>query len=160
MKKIKLTRNLFALVDDEDYEEVSKHKWHAMKVKNRFYASGYLKVEKNKYTHPLLHRFIMKAEKNQQVDHIDGNCLNCTRENLRFVTDSQNQQNRGKHKDNTSGYKGVDWMKSRSAWRARICCNRKNIHIGLFDNPVDAAKAYDKKAIELHGNYARLNFKQ
>lgn len=158
MKEIQLTQGKVAVIDDEDFEQVSMYHWRATRVKNRFYAARYIKPEKGKYRIELLHRFIMKALPGQQVDHIDGDGLNCTRLNMRFATNVQNQHNRGKHRDNTSGYKGVNWMKGRQRWRARIMVNRREIHIGLFYTAIEAAIAYDEAALKYHGAFARLNF--
>lgn len=158
MKCIPLTQNQIALIDDEDYDRVAQFRWRATRVEKRFYAARYIKPAKGIYRIELLHRFIMGARPGQQIDHINGDCLDCRRSNLRFATDAQNQHNRGKHCDNTSGYKGVDWMKSKQRWRARITAHKQNIHLGLFDTPEDAARAYDAAALIYHRDFAHLNF--
>lgn len=88
-----------------------------------------------------------------------------TVENLRVATNSQNQANKTKQKtykgkQTTSEYKGVIFRKDKQKrqWQARIRYNKKLINIGMFDDEQEAAKAYDKKAVELYGEYARLNF--
>lgn len=93
----------------------------------------------------------------QEVDHINGNGLDCRRGNLRLCTKSENQRNRRPNQNGTSGYKGVGWYKKYNCWRVRIQVNGKKQHIGYFDNEIDAATAYDNAAKQLHGEFARLN---
>jgi len=95
---------------------------------------------------------------NKQIDHKhnikDDNRIN----ELRLATQSQNSANRSKTKNNKSGYKGVRWHKQHKKWYAEIMKDYKRYFIGLFNDPIEAAKAYDKKALELFGKYAYLNF--
>jgi HNH endonuclease/AP2 domain len=88
------------------------------------------------------------------VDHIDGNTDNNCISNLRPASVAQNGYNRGKNKNNTSGFKGVYWIKGKNKWRAEITVNRKPIHLGHYSSPVEAAQAYQKHANELHGEFA------
>lgn len=149
-KEIELTQGYVAIVDDEDYEEISKHKWYAKKCRNKVYAvSG---------SHIYMHVLIMLPSDGVIIDHRDGNGLNCTRGNMRYATYSQNGLNRGKSVDNTSGYKGVSFNKARGKWQVRISINGTETHIGLFDNVEDAARAYDRAALEFHGEFASTNF--
>lgn len=92
-------------------------------------------------------------------DHKDGDTLNNQRYNLRIVTKSQNNCNRISHRKSVSKYKGVSYDKSRSKWQSHIkdTKTKKHIFIGRFNNEQDAAIAYNNKASELHGEYARLN---
>ena len=92
------------------------------------------------------------------IDHINHNGLDNRRENLRICTNAENNRHRRKPKNNTSGYKGVCWDKSKKKWRARIEKDNKNIHIGYYNILEEAARAYDAKAKELFGKYAQLNF--
>lgn len=91
------------------------------------------------------------------MDHIDQNKSNNSWSNLRAASRSNNMANRPKQKNNTSGYKGVGWHSQLNKWRARIRYNQKLIHIGLFDCKHEAAKAYNKKSIELFGEFAFIN---
>ena len=94
MKKILLTKNQFALIDDEDFEKINKIKWYAHFERSKIYVIGNIKNDK-----PIkLHRLIMDCPKNMQVDHIDGNGLNNLRNNLRICTNQQNAWNRKKRK--------------------------------------------------------------
>ena len=92
-----------------------------------------------------------------EIDHIDGNKANNKIENLRDVTKSQNQRNRGSVKGSLSIYCGVT-KKSEAKWCAKISVNKKQIHIGYFDTEEDAARAYDEHALMYHGPYAKTNF--
>lgn len=154
MKQIELTQGQVALVDDDDFERVTAAgPWCAYKCANKqgdaFYAAKWPSVQ--------LHRLIMDAPDGVEVDHKDGNGLNCQRANLRLATRSQNQWNRGKQANNTSGYKGVYWHKQRDKWHAQIAVNGKRVHLGYFATAEAAAAAYDNAARELHGAFARTN---
>lgn len=156
-KEIELTQGKFAIVDDDDYEWLNKHKWCACKSRKTWIAKRGIGGRNNR-TYELMHRAIMKPPKDVWIDHIDGNALNNTRENLRFCTRYQNQQNRPKNKNNASGYKGVYLHKQTRKWRARIYANGKNHSLGLFSTPEEAALAYDNAAKELHSEFANTNF--
>lgn len=148
-KQIELTQGQVAIVDDEDFEFLNQWKWFAQKDKNTFYAvRGFGKRIR-------MHRVIMNTPNDMQVDHIDGNGLNNTRANLRNCTVAENTRNRKKPSTNTSGYMGV--FPSAKKWRAEITHGKK-IHLGYFDNPVDAAHAYDQAAKEYFGEFAKTNF--
>jgi hypothetical protein len=148
--EIELTQGKKAIIDDQDYEAVSKHKWCV----NTGYAST-----RTGDKQVLLHRFILSAPSNMDVDHINMDRLDCRRSNLRVCTRSENMANRPPYKNNKTGFKGVRWMADRNKYRAEIRHQKKQQHLGNFDDPVDAAKAYDKAARELFGDFARTNFK-
>lgn len=161
MTTINLSQNKIALVDDEDYEYLSQFKWHAWESRKsgKFYATH---STRDPITHKIdtirMHRVIMNAPDDKDVDHWDGDGLNNQKSNLRLATGSQNQHNRSKNINNTSGFKGVTYYKNTNKWICRIRLNGKDIHIGYFDDPIMAARAYDQKAIELFGEFAKLNF--
>lgn len=103
----------------------------------------------------------MNAPKGLQVDHKNGNTLDCRRSNLRICTNAQNNQNKKKHRDNISGYKGVSffrWGNRSKRWKANIFAHGKHYRMGYFHTAKEAAKAYDIMALKLHGEYASLNF--
>ena len=153
MKEIKLSNNRgITLVDDEDYENLLKYKWRI----NKGYARTSIKIY-GKWKSKTMHRIIMDVSNKFQVDHIDNNRLNNQKNNLRIVTQQQNNMNRIKGKNCSSKYKGVSKAKDRNTWRAAIRFNKKYIHIGCFLNEKDAAGAYNDKARELFGKYANLN---
>jgi hypothetical protein len=158
VKKIVLNSGDYALVDDQDFDRVSGYAWQLCSWKNNRYAVHSNTCNK-KRIHIRMHRLIMDAKKGQAIDHINGNGLDNRRCNLRFATQGQNLSNISKYKQGaTSQYKGVFWHKKANKWQASISFNNKSIYLGLFDKEIDAAKAYDTKAKELFGEYARINF--
>ncbi len=157
MKQILLTKGRFALVDDEDSERVSTHKWCLLKVGDLYYARRN-KLVNQAWKTELMHRVVMNAEKGQQLDHIDGDGLNNTKANLRFCTHSQNIANSTPMENCSSKYKGVYWNRQNKKWRAQIILNGKGSFLGSFNSQIEAAKAYDKKAKEVFGEFARTNF--
>jgi hypothetical protein len=84
---------------------------------------------------------------------IDGNKFNNVISNLRWATTQENQFNRAISSNNTSGVKGVSWNKRAGKWRAHVKINQQEIHLGYFDNLVDATECRRQKANELFGNY-------
>lgn len=157
MKQIPLTQGKFALVDDEDFEFLNQFKWQAANFRGVFYASR--KINKNgKWGNVFMHRQILGlTDPKVQTDHINGDGLDNQRSNLRACTHSQNQRNKGKYKQNTSGFKGCSWYKRLKKWRVQITVNGKDINVGYFNSKDAAAHAYNEKAKEFHGEFARLN---
>lgn len=168
MKEIQLTKGNVALIDDEDFELVSKYNWFSHKE----YAARTVRVNGEKIT-ILMHRFIMGCVKGdgKMLDHKDGNGLNNQRSNLRFCTSSENQKNKkawgsskylgvSRHTKNFKKYKkSIAAFKdySYTNWKATISINGRPKHIGGFTNEIDAAKAYNEAALKYHGEFARLN---
>jgi hypothetical protein len=156
-KRIKLTQGKFAIVDDEDYDELMKYKWYLSKGKKDTY---YAETKLSNGFHVSMHRIIMKnfytKEKNY-TDHINHDGLDNRRCNLRICTNSQNMGNCRQHKDSNSP-KGVYWDKARQKWAVQICCNYQKYTLGRFDNLEKAVLAYNKKAKLLFGEFAVLNF--
>ena len=156
MKRIPLTQGLYVLVDDEDFEYLNQWNWYAHKQGNTYYAKRTTgKDYKVIIVH--MHRVISNVPTNKIVDHVDGNGLNNQKDNLRVCNKAQNGMNRPKQNNNTSGYKGVGWDKSRNKWKAQITLDGKNRLIGRFENLQDAARAYNNEAVKLHGEFAHLN---
>lgn len=165
MKEIALTLGKVALVDDDDFEFLSLHKWHTQMTKIgscvKWYAvRGRPKADRGpgKPAAILMHREILAAAESQQVDHKNGDGLDNRRENIRLCNPSQNQSNR-KFSIGPSGYRGVRRQPGGGmAWEARISINNKSIRIGSSKDPAAAARLYDKRALELFGEFAVLNF--
>ncbi len=150
LPQIPLGNGLFATVDREDYPEISKYRWYATRRGHTIYATC-LKNRKPIY----MHRMVMRPRSGYIVDHIDRNGLNNCRDNLRVCTRRQNQANRGPC-GGTSRFVGVYRHKDR--WLAGFRWRGKYYYVGYFDDEVEAAKARDRKAYELQGEFAYLNF--
>jgi hypothetical protein len=159
MKKIELSgnkgRGLFLLVDDDDFVEISKHKWYPFFYKYTCYAQRKIKLQDGRFGAEAAHRQVLNAKKGEVVDHIDHDGLNCQKNNIRICTRARNAQNRIIQK-NKSGFKGVHIQRS-GLYQATISYNKKKITIGTFATPEDAARAYDIAAIKHHGEFAYLN---
>ena len=144
----------FTLVDDVDYLYLKAWKWFCTR---RGYVVKSMTIDNLKQKSVRMHRIIMDAPKQLEVDHRDHNPLNNQRHNLRLCTHSQNKMNTEKLNNTTSKFKGVHWHKPLNRWCSRIKINSKKIHLGYFKNEIDGAKAYNEKAIELFGEFANLN---
>lgn len=158
MKEIPLTQGKVALVDDEDFEPISQRGWYANKLGQLgcFYAVSRKGCWPNQKA-VLMHRFILGAGKGVLVDHRDLNTLNNCRSNLRLCSRFENARNSKMFVTNTSGFRGVILDKPSRKWVAAIWFKNKRIHIGRFESKEMAAMAYNKKAKELHGEFATLN---
>lgn len=145
-KEIKLTQGKVAIVDDKDYEYLSQFKWH-------WKSNNYAARESSRKT-IFMHREIMKPQDGMLIDHIDGNGLNNQRNNLRICNKSQNGMNR----QNNTGrqFKGVYPVGKKFV--ARIQVDGENKYIGTYETQDEAARAYDRAAIDLFGRFAKTNF--
>lgn len=155
---VALTKGMFALVDDADFEVVSRWNWSALRAKGGlWYATrGRMSEEQIDRVAPvLLHRYLLQAEPTENVDHRDGNGLNNRRENLRKASNSQNGMNMKARVGGSSKFKGV-WRPTR--WRAEIRVDYTTIRLGSFRTEEEAARAYDDAARRLFGEFARVNF--
>ena len=158
-RRIRLTQGQYAIVDSDDYKSLAEYKWRICKTKgkNVTYTERSVRLPNGKYSRILMHRQLMHVPKGYVIDHINGCGLDNRRANLRLATVAQNAWNSGK-RNPRSGYKGVWFAKDKNLWRASIVCNRRRIHLGYFENKIEAAKAYDRAAKKLHKEFAVLNF--
>ena len=150
MKEIKLTQGMNAIVDDEDYDFLVLYKWHVV--------NGYAQNTKKtplKVVNIYMHRLIMDFP-DGEVDHINNNTLDNRKSNLRICSHRQNQLNQKLSRRNTSGYRGVS--KYGKKWRAYISINGNDLFLGYFKTPEEAAKAYDQKSMEFHGEFGKRNY--
>lgn len=137
------------IFDVDDFETVSQYNWYL--------SDGYVYRNLKGGGSIALHTALMGNSNGLFVDHINWDRSDNRRANLRWATKSQNAINSGLSKVNKTGFKGVSFHKLRKKYRARIKFNGREIHLGLFVSPEEAAKAYNQKATELFGEYAFLN---
>ena len=158
MKEIKLTQGKFALVDDEDFDELNKFKWYAQGGANSFYARRDISNNGKRYR-ILMHRKILGlTNPNIHCDHVNNNGLDNQKSNLRGCTVSENLRNSKPFINSTSKYKGVSFYKRDNKWRAQIMIDGKETHLGYFKDEIEAAKVYDKAAKVHHKEFAYKNF--
>ena len=150
-----------AIVDEVDADRVNSHSWClTVPRRGRRDATLYVVCYERKLTHVKLHRFVLGLAKGDGtiVDHVNGIGLDNRRSNLRLASHSGNQCNRGKYGLGHPKYKGVFKHSRSPKWQVSIGFNRQKFYIGMFASEIDAARAYDIAAIDLHGEFARLNF--
>jgi len=149
MREIPLTQGKAALVDDADYERV-------MAAGPWCHSNGYAVKGHNGIS---MHRFLsgLVTGDGKKVDHKNRNGLDNRRRNLRVCTDSQNQANRRRSRNNNSGFKGVSFHRASGKYQAKIKVAGRMRWLGLFADPADAALAYNEAALKYHGEFARLN---
>jgi len=163
MKKIKLQKGFFTIVDDDDYGELVKYKWYAHCKVRKHYVLCCIPISKKKgifkRSELSMSRYILNiSDPKIVVDHINGNTFDNRRSNLRACTSAENTRNMVKHKDSSSKYKGVHCIKINEKWRSIIRVNKIAISLGYFTNEIEAAKAYDIAAVKYFGEFARPNF--
>jgi hypothetical protein len=155
--KIPLTRGEFAKVDPEDYIWLSQFRWYCSKQLYTSYAIRSAGGGKKTRKVPM-HRQIMNTPRHLVCDHRNRNGLDNRKQNLRNCTRRENSLNHGALRGCGSRYKGVYWNRRVRKWAACIKSEGKKMHLGYFDSQVKAAKAYDRNARELFGEFAHLNF--
>lgn len=158
MKQIELTKGKFCIVDDDDFEKFGHKAWfcsscgYAVRTVDVLLNDG-----RKRKSREILHRLILNVPKGKQTDHINGNKLDNRKTNLRIVTKDQNNLNRGPRLRSTSRYKGVCWDNQKKKWMAKIGTSGKTIFLGRFSSQEDAALAYNKAALDIQGDFARIN---
>jgi len=149
VRLIPLMEGGYAYVDAADYEWLNQWRWHL--------SNGYaVRFEGRRKI--AMHRQIMQPPQGMVVDHIDGNQAHNCRQNLRVCTHAENIRNQRKRADSYSWYKGVFYDKRNHKWQAVCKYEGRPIWVGYFDSEAEAARAYDRKAVELWGEFARVNF--
>jgi hypothetical protein len=146
-----LTLGYVALVSPEDAHFLKSRKWTAAENKRKT-----LVYVRSTYTK--LHREILDAPPKILVDHKNGNGLDNQRGNIRLSTNKENARNIPRHRDCSSRFKGVCWLTKPEMWLAQICKDGHRMHLGVFEDEIEAAKTYDTAALKLFGEFARLNF--
>jgi hypothetical protein len=148
--KIQLSNGSETIVDDEDFEFLSQWKWKFLKANgcSGGYACRTIYNKTNKsFGLLLMHRLLNKTEQGMITDHINGDKLDNRKSNLRTVSDVWNMHNRGKNKNNTSGYKGVTFDQFRNRWKASLKFNGKTWQ-KRYVNKEDAINAVIEKRKE------------
>ena len=151
-REIPLTQGKVALVDDEDYERVSHFKWHAHRDQRAALWYARRTWRRPQRGSILLHRLLLNAPRDKQVDHINGDGLDNRRCNLRLCSHAENMRN----SRSRSGLKGATFDKRRNKWYARICVNRRQIFLGFFDSEEEAHASYCAASICYHGAFGRV----
>jgi hypothetical protein len=148
VKRIPLAGGLYAYVDAADYEWLSRYKWGV--------RSGYAARYKKKKV-IFMHRQIMRPPKGMVVDHVDGSKLNNCRCNLRVCTPAENHRNRAKGVGSASRFRGVGHDKNSGKWYSGLQFKGKRFWLGYFNEEIEAARAYDYRAVECGGEFAWVN---
>ena len=152
MKEIELSKGKVTIVDDDDFDALSKFEWycsHNYAVRDDWNGGNRIGIR--------MHRVIMNCPKGMVVDHINNNPLDNRKVNLRICTQSENMKNMKVHVNNKSGYRGVSYSKERKKFCAYISVENKTKGLGRFDTAKEAAEAYNKAAIEHYGEFANVN---
>ena len=151
MKTINLTKGHKTIVDDDDYEWLSKNKWC---FHSKGYAHRRASIYEGKTGIIYMHREIAKPKTGEQTDHINGDKLDNRRENLRSCNNSQNQINQKIDRTNTTGFKGVFVHKPSGKFCAMIQKDKKRKYLGLFLTREAASSAYQSACVSLFGEFA------
>lgn len=152
--EIPLTQGYVTLVDDDDAERVRAFKWQAFVRPGRVYAARTARYEGERRT-IYLHRWLMGASQGVQIDHKNRDTLDNRRStNLRLASCSENHANA----TGRGGFKGVTFDKARNKWKSQVGFRGTHLNIGRFDTEIEAARAYDRMAAHLFGQFALLNF--
>lgn len=154
---IQLSNGMITLVDQEDWLVLRQYNWTISFNNYSYYAKRNARIGKrseSKFATYIMHRVIMGAKGSQQVDHRNGDTLDNRKSNLRIATQSQNKKNRRRISSN-SGFKGVHRVGDK--WYAYITYNKSRSNIGIFNSGEEAARAYDRAAKRLHGEFACTN---
>ena len=158
---IQLTQGQVTVISAID-ADLADLKWRAqVQPGGGYYAVGWSAMPNRVMLS--LHRVILERmagrplAKTEFTDHISGDRLDNRRENLRIASNSENQFNRGRPSNNTSGYKGVSWHRGAGKWQAQLAVNGKFMYLGLFTTPEAAHEAYTNAAEKLHGEFWRPN---
>ena len=158
MKYMPLNQGCYAIVDDEDYDELNKHKWRVLTGSSGIkYAVRRVRRSFGR-TIIYMHRQILRVEPGQKVDHKNHDGLDNRKTNIRICTHAQNMRNLRPRQGGSSIYKGVSWHKASRAWTAQIEVDGIYKYLGCSKSEIDAAEAYDNAAREHFGEFAYLNF--
>lgn len=152
IRYIPLTQGMHAIVDAADFDWLNQHKWTLQPARC---GKTHYAVRRTQEGKIFMHRAIMQPPPGLFVDHINRNGLDNRRSNLRNCTRLQNLQNRYWNAGQ-SKYRGVSPVGDK--WQAIVGYNNETLYLGVFDTEEEAARVRDRKAYELAGEFAYLNF--
>lgn len=158
---VTLTQGYIAIIDAADAEFVGRWNWSAHIHKRsdgairKVYARRCERANGGQ-RHILLHRGLIDAPDDMDVDHRSGDGLDNRRQNLRLATKAQNCQNQTLRTDNSSGVRGVNWHEQCGKWHATIQADGKRHSLGLFEILADAKSAYALASKDMHGDFGRV----
>lgn len=168
IEKLKLTRKF-----NNDWVKIPNNENYMLNLKdNRIVEIGYGEIKShlnegsydiklNRRTYKL-HRIVFLCHHGyypKYINHIDNDKTNNDINNLQEFTKTQCAMNSNLNKNNSSGYKGVYFSKLVNKYKAQFQINGKSQSLGYFNDPVEAARAYDEMAIKHFGEFARTNKK-
>ena len=155
---VPLSQGKFAIVDAEGWEKVKNYKWcYGGGPRNGYALKAIWDKRSKKRSTTTMHRFLFEDTLGKDIDHINGDKLDNRYSNLRLCEKHENLKNRGKNKNNTSGFKGVTWNKIAKKWMAQIMVEGKYKYLGVFADKEEAARAYNEAAVKLHNQFANIN---
>jgi len=160
MKKIQLTQGKVALVDDADFEWLNQWKWYARQCKGQhtFYAARNAPIGAGKRKTLLMHTLIIPViNSGDYPDHIDLTGLNNQKYNLRIANKSQNNANKNSSTGSYSKHRGVSYHTRDCVWQVNLGKDGKQIYAGSYKTEKEAALIYNERAVELHGEFAKIN---
>lgn len=146
----------FAIVDKRN-AKLDQYKWYK---DDDGYAVTSVKNNVGIYKRHKMHNMVFgqkKIKAGYTVDHISRDRADNRKSNLRLANASQNQQNKGIQKNNSTGYKGVYFCKHSQRFIVAIGFKGKQTKYGKYKLVEDAAKRYNEVALKLHGEFAYQN---
>jgi hypothetical protein len=153
MAEIRASGGQAILVDDDDLDSLSIHRWYV----GDWYAMRSSRID-GRWTTEYMHRRIMGLTKGDRrsVDHVNGNPLDNRRANLRYCSQAENMRNTRVRSDNKSGLKGIAWDAKNKKWEARIQVNKRRVFLGRYGTAEEAHAAYREAAVRTHGEFANF----
>jgi hypothetical protein len=147
-----------AIIDAADAPRVARHRWVATNARPDLPGTRYIYARTLGDGRRYLHRFITRV-RIREVDHINGNTLDCRRANLRPCTHRQNLRALVKRvRGTTSRFRGVSWYRNYARWVVKLTRGTRSIFIGYYDDELAAARAFDAAARRFYGKSASFNF--